>query len=275
MLNNIAKFLPARQLRLPILGLLLTIGVVGVQTKPLLRNQTQTAYASTALAANHSQASVLPRLRQVREQRSLLRRIAVDTQHQENIPQTTTSNTSANQSSVRSQGRYKLVSSANLSKSVKTTPQAPDLVDKQVAVNTTGASSRANFPTQDGIYLYGQSPRANQLGQGYVIFQQRQGRVTGALYMPQSEFSCFQGKIGQSGELAMTVTGSPGEVGSNQVATANQLQVPDFSDDQMITYAHSVALQDYHQLKSISNNDRRILQMCTEFATGVDNQLVK
>lgn len=275
MLNNIAKFLPARQLRLPILGLLLTIGVVGEQTKPLPSNQVHTASIATNLVTNHSQSSVLSRLRQVKEQRSSLRRIAVDTQNQDNIPQTAITNSSVNRSSVRSPGRYKLVSSDNLSKSVKTQPDATTLINNPVATNTTQINTRASFPTQDGTYLYGQSPRPNQIGQGYVIFQKRQGRVTGALYMPQSEFSCFQGTIDQSGELAMTVTGSPGEVGTNQVATANQLQIPEYSDDQMMSYAHSVALQDYYQLNSIGNNDRRILQMCNEFATGVDNKLVK
>jgi hypothetical protein len=274
-LNNIAKFLPARQLRLPILGLLLTIGVVGEQTKPLLSQQVHTASISTTLTTNQSPTSVLSRLRQVREERSLLRRIAVDTQNQDNIPPTAITNSPANRSSVRSPGRYKLVSSDNLSKSVKTSPDVTSLINNPVTTNTTQVNPRGNFPTQDGIYLYGQSPRANQIGQGYVIFQQRQGRVTGALYMPQSEFSCFQGTIDQSGELAMTVTASPGEVGTNQVATANQLQVPNFSDDQTMTYAHSVALQDYYRLNSVSNNDRRILQMCNEFVTDVDTKLVK
>jgi hypothetical protein len=274
-LNNITKFFPARQLRLPIIGLLLTIGVVGEQTKPLLSNQINTASISTNLATNHSPTSVLTRLRQVRAERSSLRRIAVDTQNLDNIPQTAITNTPANPSSVRSPGRYKLVSSDNLSKSVKTQPEATTLINNPVAINTTKMNPRANFPTQDGTYLYGQSSRPNQIGQGYVVFQKRQGRVTGALYMPQSEFSCFQGTIDQSGELAMTVSGYPGEVGTNQVATANQLQVPNMSDDQMMTYAHSVDLQDFYRLNSISSNDRRILQMCNELTTGVNNKLVK
>ncbi|MBW4558862.1 MAG: hypothetical protein KME59_23665 [Trichormus sp. ATA11-4-KO1] len=276
MLNNIAKFFLARQLRLPILGLLLTLGFVGEQTKLALSNQIPTASTSTTLATNfagsvnESQTPLLSRLRQVREQRSLLRRIAVDSQIRDNTQQQqfTTLNT------VPSQGRSKLVSSANLSKNVKTSPKTTALVTgSQGSTNSTRVGPRANFPTKDGIYLYGQSPKANQIGQGYVVFQKQQGRVTGALYMPQSEFSCFQGTIDQSGELAMTVAGSPGETGTNQIATANQL--PNFSDDQMMSYAYSVALQDYHQLKTISTNDKRILQMCNESATAVYSKLAK
>ncbi|HYW18291.1 MAG TPA: hypothetical protein VE956_03085 [Nodularia sp. (in: cyanobacteria)] len=186
MLNNMTKFMTAPQLKLPILSLLLTLGVMGEQTKPVLSHQIQTAPEATFLVSS--------------------------------IP----------------------------------------------------GSVRANFPTKDGTYLYGQSPEANQIGQAYVLFENRQGKIRGALYMPQSEFSCFQGAIDQSGELAMTVTGSPGEVGVNQVATANQFQIPDYNDDQMISYPYSVALQDYHQLNSISTNDQRILQMCKEIYTDAN-----
>ena len=58
-----------------------------------------------------------------------------------------------------------------------------------------------------------------------------------------------------------------------EVATANRL--PDFSGDEPVTYAYSVALQDYHQLNSISANDRRILQMCSQSANDVYTKLVK
>ncbi|WP_228048944.1 MULTISPECIES: hypothetical protein [unclassified Nodularia (in: cyanobacteria)] len=178
------KFLSGCQLRLPILSLLLTLGFVGEQTKPVLSNQIQTASGAV--------------------------------------------------------------------------------------VSSTPGSVRGNFPTTDGTYLYGQSPAANQIGQAYVLFEQRQGKITGALYMPQSEFSCFQGAMEQSGELAMTVTASPGEVGVNQIATGNQFQIPNYSDDQMISYPYSVALQDYHQINSISANDQRILQICKEVYTDVN-----
>lgn len=204
MFNNMTKFMSACQLRLPILSLLLTLGIVGEPTKPVLSNQIQTASGAIEVEANFAESS-----------------------HH-------------------------------------TAPEATFLV------SSTPGFVRGNFPTKDGTYLYGQSPAANQIGQAYVLFEQRQGRITGALYMPQSEFSCFQGAMEQSGELAMTVTASPGEVGVNQVATANQFQIPNYSDDQMISYPYSVALQDYHQINSISANDQRILQMCKEVYTDVN-----
>ena len=80
MLNNITKFLTARQWRFPILVLLLTLGVVGEQTKPVWSNQIETASGAMEVDANFAessnQAPVLSRLRQVREQRNLIQKMA-------------------------------------------------------------------------------------------------------------------------------------------------------------------------------------------------------
>lgn len=137
-------------------------------------------------------------------------------------------------------------------------------IDNTLAKNTKKLqqSPIVNFPEQDGTYLYGQSGQPNQLGQGYIVFNKKQGRVTGALYMPSSEFSCFQGTIAKSGELAMTVTSSPGEVGALEVSTTSRTNR--FNNDESTTYAHSLTLQNYHRLNSISANDRNILQMCSQ-----------
>ncbi|MBD2664027.1 hypothetical protein B6N60_03637 [Richelia sinica FACHB-800] len=118
------------------------------------------------------------------------------------------------------------------------------------------------FPEQDGTYLYGQSPKPNLLGQGYIVFQKQQNRVLGALYMPNSEFSCFQGTIAKSGELAMTVKSSPGEVGATEISTASR--IPPLVDDESVSYAYSVTLKDYHRLNGLSDNDQQILQMCRQ-----------
>jgi hypothetical protein len=130
---------------------------------------------------------------------------------------------------------------------------------KNVAVPAT------KFPKKDGVYLYGQSSQPNQVGQGYIVFQKRQNQVMGGLYMPSSEFSCFQGNVDSSGELAMTVT-APGQGGPEEVATTNI--PPKLDIDQPMTYAYSVALQDYHKLNIISESDRRILQMCNQALDG-------
>ncbi|BAZ09270.1 hypothetical protein NIES4071_10770 [Calothrix sp. NIES-4071] len=117
-----------------------------------------------------------------------------------------------------------------------------------------------NYPQQDGVYLYGQSPQPKQIGQGYIIFEKNQGRVVGALYMPDSEFSCFNGNVDSSGELAMTVNPGAGETGQTQVAAQNK--APKINEDEPTSYAYSVALRDFHQINQISKLDRDILNAC-------------
>ncbi|MBU7581507.1 MAG: hypothetical protein KAF91_01095 [Nostoc sp. TH1S01] len=234
MLNNISKFLSPRQLTISIVGLVLTVGFVSEQTKPVFSKQLQNVTSSASLngdfsrLTNHhyvsSNNSLLSRLREIREQRSQQQTVAFESEIIE--------------------------------------PESRDLypINYQKATKEAGVMPKRNIPTKDGVYLYGQSPTPNQIGQGYIVFQKRQGRVTGALYMPSSEFSCFQGTIDKSGELAMTVNGSPDEVGASDVATTST--IPSVSDDEFNNYAYSVALQDYHAIQSISASDRRILQMC-------------
>ncbi len=259
MLNNISKFFPPRRLQIPFLSLLIALGAVGEQTKPVLSNQVDPELEPTSIASSEDfslstdanyqssyQPSLLSRLREVREQRN----------------------------QVYSQQYSGLASSATLSKkNDKIVPTTVQNIETRKAAKEAEVMPRANFPKKDGIYLYGQSPKPNQLGQGYVLFQKQQDKVIGALYMPNSEFSCFQGTLDRSGELALTVNSSPDEDGSTQVATSNG--IPRINEDEPITYAYSVALQDYHQLKSISVSDRRMLQMCNQSSTGLYTKLVK
>ena len=118
------------------------------------------------------------------------------------------------------------------------------------------SSSLASLP--NGVYLYGQSAQPEQVGQGYFVFEVNQGNVVGALYMPRSSFDCAAGTF-QHDQLALTVVNSydrstnPFEIAldkTSNVATAGNPAV------------QPVGLQGFHQLSSISENDRRILGVC-------------
>ncbi|WP_071190612.1 hypothetical protein [Trichormus sp. NMC-1] len=244
MLNNFSKFITPGQLKFAGVGLLATFGMVGLGA---VSGQNKMLVKSTAVAANlqlstnqiqsseiqsSEKTSLLSKLREIREQKSQLHTDEFDSNNLEKIEQ---------------------VFSEPENKNVNIVPTTR---------NNLGLSIPVNLPQKDGIYLYGQSSTPNQLGQGYIVFQKQQGQVIGALYMPSSEFSCFQGTIAKSGELAMTVRSSPGEVGAIQVSTTSR--IPQITDEDAISYAYSVALQDYHPLKTISANDRKILQMCNQ-----------
>ncbi|BBD65251.1 hypothetical protein NIES4072_10800 [Nostoc commune NIES-4072] len=232
MLNNLHQFLSPRQwgISLAGLGLLLGLGFIAKQTQVVPFTNSS---LSSAQIQKTSENSLLSQLRRVREQRSQLNAASED------------------------RGFFG-------HKSGKTLPTTTALVpNSQGSTKDAGVLPKADFPVKDGIYLYGQSPKSNQLGQGYIIFQKQQDKVTGALFMPHSEFNCFQGTLNPSGELAMTVNSSSNEASttqSNQVAASNRL--PQVSEDELSSYPYSLALQDFYHLSSITASDRRTLQMC-------------
>ncbi|MEH2106764.1 hypothetical protein [Nostoc sp.] len=224
MLNNLHQLLSPRKWAISLAGLGLLLGLGFIAKQTQVVSVTDSRLSSAQIHKT-SENSLLSQLRKVREQRSQL--------------------------NAASGGG-------------NTVPIITALVPgDQGATKSARVLPKADFPVKDGIYLYGQSPNANQLGQGYIIFQKQQAKVTGALYMPQSEFNCFQGTINPSGELAMTVNSSSNEANSNQsnqVATSSRL--PKINDDESNSYAYSLALQDFYRLNSITASDRRTLQMC-------------
>jgi hypothetical protein len=228
-LNKIYKFCSSHQVAIPSVALIITLGVFGEQIKTVL------SQPITIGSQNISSNSLLSQLREVKAQRNQDPR-------------------SDNLSQPDSQGS---------AKDLKAAPETTALVTRNQKSAATNVPI-SNLPTQDGIYLYGQSATPNQIGQGYIIFEKRQATIKGALYMPSSEFSCFQGTIDRSGKLAMSVNTSPDQTSFNQVATTNT--TPSINDDEFSPYAYSVALSDYHQLKTITTNDRRILQMCNQIS---------
>jgi hypothetical protein len=237
------KFVSPTLLGIPFVGGLLILGFVANFSKPVLSNQTAYVDPSTVsstdsqlptytwLQSHPSPASEFTGEKEARLRKALTKSVTVPDH----------------------------VTQSNSLERVSTT--TAKVVEPQTsAKKATVAAAGAKFPKQDGVYLYGQSPKPGELGQGYIIFEKRQGKVMGALYMPSSEFSCFNGTLHSSGQLAMTVTGYPGDKSPTQVATNNTL--PQVMDDESSNYAHSVTLQDYYPVNGMAASDRRVLQMC-------------
>jgi len=101
------------------------------------------------------------------------------------------------------------------------------------------APDSASIGASDRIYLYGQSPKPDEIKQEYFVFEMRQGKVIGAFYLPRSAFYCFYGNIERT-QLNLTV-----------VDTYDGSRSP-----------YSVNLQQYYPIPTVSDNDRRILGIC-------------
>lgn len=113
-------------------------------------------------------------------------------------------------------------------------------------------------PLANGVYLYGQSREAEQLGSAYMVFEVRDREIIGAFYMPYSSFDCFNGAI-EANRLALNVIDSyeqasyPYEIGleqSDAVATVGNTTIT------------PVQIEGFHRIDSVSENDQRILASC-------------
>lgn len=128
-------------------------------------------------------------------------------------------------------------------------------VAQPTATQNADQSAIASLP--DGDYLYGQAPKAGQLGATYLVFAVKQGNVTGAFYMPRSSFDCVHGTV-QTQKLALTVVNSY-EQASYPYAVALQTGGASASTQ---PDAAPIGLEGYYPIKQLSAGDRRILSTC-------------
>lgn len=143
-------------------------------------------------------------------------------------------------------------------------------------VKTLGANEIAiaqvpasNNSIADGTYLYGQSSEPQQLGKEYIVFEARQGKVIGAMYLPGSEYSCFYGTL-DSEQLNLTVANPYDQTAiSHRIARATPSQVAAAGGHlniqngyDSLTYPHAVALEGYQPVSKVSENDKQILNTC-------------
>ena len=141
------------------------------------------------------------------------------------------------------------------------------VLSKDLSENTY--ETKGKLPQKDGIYLYGQSPEPQQIGQEYIVIEVSKGKAVGAFYLPSSEFNCFNGTI-EAGKLALLLANGPeteaypDTIGSNteepQLAALGDRSLGNSSNE--ITTPYSVALQNYHQLPQVSESDKQILAAC-------------
>lgn len=139
----------------------------------------------------------------------------------------------------------------------------------QSLVKQADNSVKGKLPEKDGIYLYGQSPQPQQVGQEYIVIEVNRGKVVGAFYLPHSEFNCFNGTI-TAGKLALLLANGPeseaypdpsGVTNNQEIAAVGDRPLgEDFSNT--ITTPYSVVLQNYHQLNTVSPSDKEILAAC-------------
>lgn len=118
-----------------------------------------------------------------------------------------------------------------------------------VMAESTPINNSGSLSLENGTYLYGESSKANQTGQGYVVFSKQGQQVIGAFYYPQSEFSCFTGTIKQQ-HLAVLSLG--------------------FSHESTIDV--EVPLTQMHQIPAVGTNTLESLGQCQQEIAAYQKQ---
>jgi hypothetical protein len=111
----------------------------------------------------------------------------------------------------------------------------------------TNSRSLAN-----GTYLYGESSQPGETGREYVVFENRGGEVVGAVFLANSEFSCFTGKV-----------------------KPNQLEAMVLDSYENVSHPYAVSLEsgagetttglEYRSVSQIGQKEINLLQSCRQF----------
>lgn len=133
------------------------------------------------------------------------------------------------------------------------------VVTSMSLIATAGMPTAASAsPLVDGVYLYGQAPQPEVIGSEYLVFEVENGEAKGAIYYPASEFNCFTADIdNQSMNLAI-VDPFDNAVYPYEIAVNMQGDIAAGRDRAALV----AELEGYHGLATISDNDRRILEIC-------------
>ncbi len=125
-----------------------------------------------------------------------------------------------------------------------TKSQSSSLASKKKVV-ATNSSGRL---IANGTFLYGESNQPGRRNSEYLVFENKSGKVFGAVFLANSEFSCFHGKLNSS-QLNMMVV----DVDSN---AAHPYAV------NLETGYKKTSSAEYKAVKRIGKTELRLLESC-------------
>lgn len=112
-------------------------------------------------------------------------------------------------------------------------------------------------PLADGVYHYGQANKLDQSGVTYLVFEVHQGKVHGALYQLNSEYSCFNGTVEAQRLNLQVLEPYEGEPYSYSIALREQAQMA--SGGQIIRV---LGLEGYYPLEQGHELEVNLLEAC-------------
>jgi hypothetical protein len=140
-----------------------------------------------------------------------------------------------------------------------TEAEASTPIQKPIKTAIEDSTANPNMFLQDGIYLYGQSPQPDQLGQAYMVFEVIAGKLVGGFYMPRSSFDCFSGTA-RGNQLALRVVDSYSQsVHDYSVAYSN---ISTVAANTPGGAEQNIVLEGFHPIETLSEMDHHILNTC-------------
>jgi hypothetical protein len=109
----------------------------------------------------------------------------------------------------------------------------------------TNSSSRL---IANGTFLYGESNQPGKQNSEYVVFENKSGKVFGAVFLANSEFSCFHGKL-RSSQLNMMVVDSDSNAAHPYAVNLE-------------TGYRRTSSAEYKAVKRIGKTELRLLESC-------------
>lgn len=149
-------------------------------------------------------------------------------------------------------------SNAAIKKRMLSQPSPSSSTETPVPARTPAPPIAESQVIPDGVYLYGQSSEPNRVGSEYMVFESRQDRVVGALYLPQSSFDCFYGRR-DSQALSLNIVHSYHNTLHTYAVALTSVESTIASTGNLVG---DFGLQGLQRIEEVSQNDTRILEMC-------------
>ena len=151
-------------------------------------------------------------------------------------------------------------SNAAMKKRMLSQPSPSPSTETLVPARTPAPPVAESQVIPDGVYLYGQSSKPNRVGSEYMVFESRQDRVVGALYLPQSSFDCFYGRR-DSQALSLNIVHSYHNTLHTYAVALTSVESTIASTGNLVG---DFGVQGLQRIEEVSQNDTRILEMCKE-----------
>jgi hypothetical protein len=135
------------------------------------------------------------------------------------------------------------------------TAQARPLSAQPVVVKSASSLNSVATNRQslaNGTYMYGETSSPGESGREYMVFDNQDGMVVGAVFLANSEYSCFAGQV-RPRQLDMIIADSYSDVTRPYSVTIES------------TPGETITGAEYRSVAQISSGEMTLLQSCRKF----------